>query len=90
MTVENRRTGGWRGRFHLLRPARVRRTAPRDEVATEQEGADYGGSGTRIILDSGERLAGRTPEYRLVDEAELVLAMYAPGARRNADLHGMA
>ena len=42
---------------------------------------DKRGEGVRIILDGGERLAGRTPEYRLVDEAELVLTMYAPGAR---------
>ena len=40
---------------------------------------DKRGEGVRIILDNGERLAGRTPEYRLVDDAELVLTMYAPG-----------
>ena len=41
---------------------------------------DKRGEGVRIILDNGERLAGRTPEYRLVDEAELVLTMHGAGA----------
>ena len=41
---------------------------------------DKRGEGVRIILDNGEHLAGRTPEYRLVDEAELVLTIYAPAA----------
>ena len=41
---------------------------------------DKRGEGVRLILDNGERLAGRTPEYRLVDEAELVLTMHGAGA----------
>ena len=42
---------------------------------------DKRGEGVRLILDNGERLAGRTPEYRLVDEAELVLTMHGAGAQ---------
>ena len=39
---------------------------------------DKRGEGVRIILDNSERLAGRTPVYRLIDEAELLLTIYAP------------
>ena len=39
---------------------------------------DKRGEGVRIILDNSERLSGKTPEYRLIDEAELVLTIYAP------------
>ena len=46
---------------------------------------DKRGEGVRIILDNGEQLAGRTPEYRLVDEVELVLTIYAPGATREPE-----
>lgn len=37
------------------------------------------GEGVRIVLENSQRLSGRRPEYRLVDEAELILTIY--GAR---------
>ncbi len=39
---------------------------------------DKRGEGVRIILDYSERLSGRTPEYRLIGETELVLTIFAP------------
>ena len=38
---------------------------------------DRRGEGVRVILDNSERLAGRTPEYRLIGDAELLLTIYA-------------
>lgn len=38
---------------------------------------DKRGEGVRIILDNSVRLSGRTPEYRLRDESELHLTIYA-------------
>ncbi len=41
------------------------------------------GEGVPIILDESRKLAGRQPEYRLIDEAELLLTIYSapePGA----------
>ena len=35
------------------------------------------GEGVPIILDNSERLSGRVPEYRLIDDAELLLTIYA-------------
>ncbi len=40
---------------------------------------DRRGEGVRLILENSEQLSGRTPEYRLVDEAELMLTIYAAG-----------
>jgi hypothetical protein len=40
---------------------------------------DKRGEGVRIILDNSERLSGKTPEYRLIDDAELLLTIYAAG-----------
>ena len=37
------------------------------------------GEGVRIILEQSERLSGRLPEYRLIDDAELLLTIYAAG-----------
>lgn len=37
------------------------------------------GEGVRIILENSERLSGRLPEYRLIDDAELLLTIYAAG-----------
>ena len=37
---------------------------------------DKRGEGVSIILDLSERLSGRRPEYRLVDDAELVLTIW--------------
>ena len=39
---------------------------------------DKRGEGVRLILDNSERLAGRTPEYRQIDEVALLLTIYAP------------
>lgn len=38
---------------------------------------DKRGEGVRIILDSSERLSGKRPSYRLIDESELLLVIYA-------------
>ena len=35
------------------------------------------GEGVPIILDNSERLSGRIPEYRLIDDAELLLTIHA-------------
>ena len=35
------------------------------------------GEGVPIILDNSARLSGREPEYRLIDDAELLLAIFA-------------
>ncbi len=40
---------------------------------------DRRGEGVRLILENSERLSGRMPEYRLVDDAELMLTIYAAG-----------
>ena len=40
---------------------------------------DKRGEGVRIILEQSERLSGRRPEYRLIDEAELLLTVWAAG-----------
>lgn len=39
---------------------------------------DRRGEGVRIIMENSERLSGRAPEYRLIDDAELLLTIYAP------------
>lgn len=38
------------------------------------------GEGVPIILDHSERLSGRTPEYRLIGDAELLLVIHSAGA----------
>jgi len=38
---------------------------------------DKRGEGVRIILENSAMLSGRAPEYRLLDEAELLLTIYA-------------
>ena len=38
---------------------------------------DRRGDGVRVILDNSERLSGKTPTYRLFDDAELLLTIYA-------------
>jgi len=40
---------------------------------------DKRGEGVQIILDSSERLSGKRPVYRLIDESELLLVI--PAAR---------
>jgi ATP-dependent DNA helicase RecG len=48
---------------------------------------DRRGEGVRIILEHSERLSGRRPEYRLVDDSELILTIWAasPEARESAE-----
>ena len=41
------------------------------------------GEGVPVILDNSERLSGRTPEYRLIGEAELLLTIHAAGGDEN-------
>lgn len=41
---------------------------------------DKRGEGVRIILDNSRQLSGKEPEYRLIDDAELLLTIYAAGA----------
>jgi predicted HTH transcriptional regulator len=38
---------------------------------------DRRGEGVRVILENSERLSGRVPEYRLLDDAELMLTIFA-------------
>ena len=40
---------------------------------------DKRGEGVRIILENSERLSGKRPEYRLIDDAELLLTIHAAG-----------
>ena len=40
------------------------------------------GEGVRIILEDSETLSGRAPEYRLIDDAELLLTIYAADPMR--------
>lgn len=43
---------------------------------------DRRGEGVPIILERSERLSGRQPEYRLIDDAELLLTIWAAPAGR--------
>ena len=40
---------------------------------------DKRGEGVRIIMENSERLSGKTPTYRLIDDAELVLTVFSAG-----------
>ena len=44
---------------------------------------DKRGEGVPVILDNTTRLSGREPEYRLIDDAELHLTIYAASHRRS-------
>jgi len=44
---------------------------------------DKRGEGVPIILSRSEQLSGRVPEYRLVDESELLLTIYAANFERS-------
>ncbi|MBI2264293.1 MAG: putative DNA binding domain-containing protein [Armatimonadetes bacterium] len=47
---------------------------------------DKRGEGVRIIMENSERLSGKRPEYRLLDDSELLLTIYAAGgASQNGD-----
>ncbi|MDE2871423.1 MAG: hypothetical protein OXQ94_07000 [Gemmatimonadota bacterium] len=50
----------------------------RGSVAPRRTLMDRRGEGVRIILENSERLSGREPRYRLIDNAELVLTIHAP------------
>lgn len=43
---------------------------------------DKRGEGVCIILDNSQRLSGKVPEYRLIDESELLLTIYAASGSR--------
>ena len=43
---------------------------------------DKRGEGVPIILDHSERLSGRVPEYRLIDDSELLLTIHAADPER--------
>jgi hypothetical protein len=38
------------------------------------------GEGVSLILDRSERLSGRRPEYKVVDDAEVVLTIWSATA----------
>jgi hypothetical protein len=48
---------------------------------------DRRGEGVRIILEHSEQLSGRRPQYRLVDDSELILTIWAaaPESREPAE-----
>jgi predicted HTH transcriptional regulator len=41
---------------------------------------DKRGEGVRIIMENSERLSSKSPVYRLIDESELLLTIFAAGA----------
>ena len=43
---------------------------------------DRRGDGVRVILDNSERLSGKTPTYRMIGDAELLLTIHAAGVDR--------
>ncbi len=43
---------------------------------------DKRGEGVQIILDNSERISGRRPQYRILDDSELMLTIYAAGDAR--------
>ena len=43
---------------------------------------DKRGEGVPVILDNSARLSGKEPQYRLIDDAELLLTIYAATAER--------
>ena len=47
---------------------------------------DKRGEGVRIVLESSEALSGKRPEYRLIDESELLLTIFAAKAGRTGGL----
>ena len=48
-----------------------------DEIVNRSHIMDKRGEGVSIILDRSERLAGRRPLYRMTDDSELSLTIYA-------------
>jgi hypothetical protein len=49
---------------------------------------DKRGEGVRIILERSTTLSGRQPEYRLIDDAELLLTIYAAGVPSRNEYNG--
>ncbi len=49
---------------------------------------DKRGEGVSIILARGEALSGRRPEYRMNDDSELVLTIFAAGMERDPPVSG--
>ncbi len=49
---------------------------------------DRRGGGVRIILERSERLSGRRPEYRLIDDAELLLTIFSARAPEEGAAEG--
>lgn len=47
------------------------------------------GEGVPIILTESQRLSGRLPEYRLIDDSELLLTIYAAEAVSNFNFHSL-
>ncbi|MCL2824402.1 MAG: putative DNA binding domain-containing protein [Polyangiaceae bacterium] len=41
---------------------------------------DRRGEGVKLLLDESEALSGRLPEYRMIDDSELILTVYAASA----------
>ena len=48
-----------------------------DYTATRERMMDKRGQGVRIILENSRDLSGRLPAYRLINDAELLLTLYA-------------
>lgn len=46
---------------------------------------DKRGEGAPIIITESEKLSGRKPEYRLQDDAELLLTIYAAKSPHGGD-----
>ncbi len=47
---------------------------------------DKRGEGVRIVLESSEALSGKRPEYRLIDDSELLLTIFAAEAAQTGGL----
>ena len=47
---------------------------------------DRRGEGVLIIIAESERLSGRRPEYRLIDDAELLLTIHAAKSPHGEDV----
>ena len=46
---------------------------------------DKRGKGVPIIVTGSEKLSGKKPEYRLLDDSELMLAIFAAGSPHGED-----
>ena len=58
-----------------------------DWIETERRTLmDKRGEGVRIVLESSEALSGKRPEYRLIDNSELLLTIFAAEAAQTGGL----